>query len=115
MARSRLDLDKELRVVLDECNIPRTASGKYHLYWQPTNNTKLSYPCIIYNYPRLNAVYADNSRYLNYGRYSILIIRTDQDDDRLLKTMLGHFKYCSQDRETYVADNLYHDPLTLYY
>jgi len=99
----RLQLQQELEEIL----------GTDNVYFQPPENVKLSYPCIIYAKasPRLQR--ADNRVYRYTQRYDVTVIYDDPDMD-LSQRLVSHFPMCTLDRP-YKADNLYHDSITLYY
>lgn len=98
----RLDLQEILK------NIPGIAK----VYFQPPENTKLKYPCIIYERTGINQIYADNRTYFDMVRYSVTLITRSPDSD-LVKRIL-ELPYCSYDRY-YAADSLSHDVFTLFY
>lgn len=86
-----------------------------HAYFQPPENTILSYPCVIYDVSPPNVIRADNKAYLTTNRYSLLIICNDPDDLlSFIEITLKSFQMCNCD-DTYKADNLYHAVFTLYY
>lgn len=101
---SRLDLHEELCEILGSSNV----------YFQPPESVKLKYDCIIYSRNNVLGNYANNkSNYTAHDRYELIVIYRDPDND-LPKRILKHFNYCRLDRH-YVADNLHHDALNLYY
>lgn len=99
----RLQLHDELVEIL----------GTDNVYFQPPENVKLKYPCIVYKRSNPNTEYADNKVYTYKQGYDITVIYDDPDMS-IGKDILMHFQYCKMGT-TYTADNLYHDPLTLYY
>jgi hypothetical protein len=86
--------------------------GSRNVYFQPPSNTKIQYPCIVYQRNNIDGVYADNSKYLNKYRYSLTLIGSSPENS-LIESLL-ELPYCSYDR-FYVADGLNHDSFTLYY
>ena len=99
---SRTDLHKILVKLL----------GTKNVYYDPPVSLAMSYPAIRYTKDNINSTYANDIKYLNKTRYSIIVISKLPDNpviDELMK-----LPYCSYDRH-YVADNLHHDVLTLYY
>lgn len=100
---SRLNLHEELCGLL----------GSRNVYFQPPASVKLQYPCIKYSLAGIDSKKANNQIYNSTNRYEIIVIDRDPDSDTHNK-ILHHFKRCSFDRP-YVADNLYHKVLTLYY
>ena len=108
MARPRRELDKILKDVLEKHEIPKT-----NLYFQPGNDIYLNYPCIIYSLGSIDRVGANNSLYLANNKYDVTVISEDPDTTipmDILKTIPN--SYYSR---RYIADNLYHDSLTLYF
>ena len=100
---SRLKLQTELEELL----------GTKNVYYQPPENVKIKYDAIIYNLSNMVTNKADNKTYLLNRRYDITIISRNAENG-LAEILLSHFQYISFDRR-YIADNLYHDTLTLYY
>lgn len=99
----RLQLQSEFEEIL----------GTDNVYFQPPENVKLSYPCIIYAKAAPRTQHADDHVYTYTQRYDITVMYTDPDLD-LSKRIIEHFPTCSIDR-SYAYENLYHDALTLYY
>ena len=86
--------------------------GSDHVYFQPPENLRLQYPCIIYS---LNGHFdrnADNDTYHRRRVYDMLFITRDPDSE-LIET-LADLPYCSMGTP-YTADNLHHYPYTIYY
>ena len=100
---SRLNLQKELEELI----------GNKNVYYQPPTNTQINYDCIIYNQRRPDVKRADNLAYTYTHAYDITIISKSPTFD-LAERMIKHFQMCSFDR-FYIADNLNHWTLTLYY
>lgn len=98
----RLKLHQEL---LDLSGLP--------CYFQPPENLKMEYPCIVYEKDGIHQSHADNRWYLGKDRYTLKLIHRDPDTD-LPDKLLKHFQYISYGQR-YKADNLYHDTLTIYY
>lgn len=104
---SRLELHKELEELI----------GNKNVYFQPPTNTSMNnvikYPCIIYQQSRPNIKRANNYIYLFTKSYDITVISKDPTYD-LAERIAKHFMMCSLDR-FYIADNLNHWALNLYY
>ena len=100
---SRLELHEELCGLL----------GKRNVYYQPPENVKIIYPCIIYSESAPSVLRADNRIYKGTKCYQLIAIDRDPDSDIAERTM-NHFEMCSMDRP-YTSDGLCHWPLTLYY
>lgn len=86
--------------------------GSENVYFQPPENIKLKYPCILYEFNNIDTKKADNDDYLTYNRYAITFITRDPNNEtwKEIQKML----YCSIDR-VFVSDNLYHYVFTLFY
>lgn len=99
----RLNLQEELEQVL----------GNRNVYFQPPENVKLNYPCIIYHLSNESIRHADNKIYKEMKQYTVMII--DKDPDSELPTKVrDNFEYCSFDR-FYTVNNLNHFVYRLFY
>lgn len=99
---SRLDLQSKLEELL----------GSRNVYYQPPESLKMEYPAIRYSKKDIRSTFADDSMYSKKLCYEILVI-SKKPDDEVIDAILA-LPYCSYDRH-YVADNLNHDVLTIYY
>lgn len=86
--------------------------GSRNVYFQPPENIKLHYPCILYERSSFSQHFADNKPYISMGRYSVTLITTNPDSE-LVKAILD-LPYCSYDRY-FASDSLSHDVFTLFY
>lgn len=98
----RLELQKLLENIL----------GSRNVYYQPPSNTKLSYPCIVYQRSDIDQKYADNITYKSIVRYSLTLI--DRSPESSMVDDILKLPYCSYDR-FYVSDSLNHHSFVLYY
>ena len=103
----RLQLDKELREVLQE------GLGYVNCYFQPPATLKMAYDCIRYNWASYDVRYADNRSHVVHTEYEIMFISRDPDTP-IPKMIQERFPLCRAGRN-YTADGLYHFPFTLYY
>lgn len=99
---TRLDLQHRFEEVL----------GSKNVYFQPPETIKLKYPCIIYSLADIYTRNADDSHYTMQKVYNVTVI--SRDPDNTIAEVLLRYPKTRFDRR-YVADNLYHDILTLYY
>lgn len=86
-------------------------AGSGNVYFNPPENVKISYPCIVYNRSRVDSRYADGIVYDAMTSYDITYISRDPRE-----VPVGDFlmlPYCSHNRH-YVTDNLHHDVFTLH-
>lgn len=83
------------------------------VWFQPPDDIKLVYPCIIYNWERVKDISADNMHYSSRRGYKVTII--DQTPDSVIPDIFHrNFKTASFDR-SYVADGLNHWVYTLFF
>jgi len=84
-----------------------------HVYFQPPENIKLMYPCIIYSRRLGDSMHADDWMYQYTQTYDIMYISKDPDDGMVQKIMnaIPGIRY---DRH-YTADNLHHDMFFAYF
>ena len=86
--------------------------GSDHVYYQPPENLKIVYPCIVYSLNTFLTRYANNNTYHRRRRYDLIYISREPDEE-IVET-LADLPYCSMDK-VYTSDNLYHYPYTIYY
>lgn len=102
MSKSRLELHELLVNIL----------GSRYVYYQPPENFKLKYPCIVYERSDIRTVNADNKKYATHKKYSVTVIDKNPDSD--VPDKILELPYSSFDRH-FVYDNLNHDVLTVFY
>lgn len=100
---SRKELGKKLREIL----------GTDNVYFQPPNNTKINYPCIIYNKERQKIGNSDDIHYLVFDKYEVLVIDRNSDSE-IANNICSSFDYSRVERH-FVKDNLNQTTLTIYY
>lgn len=100
MAKTRLSLQAYLKTL--------TAN----VYFQPPENVKLIYPCIVYSRTRIDGTFADNNVYKLDHAYQLVYVHRNPDD-QLIDT-LAQIPTCRFQRE-YVSDSLYHDVYIIYW
>ena len=86
--------------------------GSSNVYYQPPESIKMQYDAIRYSKKTINSKYANDRKYSMIDCYEIIVI-SRLPDNPVIKKLLS-LPYCSYDRH-YVADNLHHDVLTIYY
>lgn len=102
MARPRSELQTLLEQIL----------GTGNVYFQPPNNTLISYPCIVYERSRIEVRFADNNPYKHTRRYTVTVI--SRDPDNTIVDSISALPQSTHDR-FFTADNLNHDVFTLYF
>lgn len=87
--------------------------GSDHVYFQPPESVRLSYPCIIYSRENGDSQFADNTTYAFSYRYQLIYIDRNPDSDFPVR-LLSKLPKCVYDRH-FTADNLNHEVFKLYY
>lgn len=98
----------ELQEVLQEIMGPNN-----RVYYQPPENLKITYPCIVFERSTALLDYADNQPYMKHKRYTVTLISKTADNDEYLDQLLD-LPMCTFDRE-FKSDNLVHDVFNLYF
>ena len=93
-------------------NLLKELLGSEYVYYQSPEAPKMSYPAIKYSKKSILSTYANNAKYSMRDCYELIVI-AKLPDNPVIKKLLA-LPYCSYDRH-YVADNLNHDVLTIYY
>lgn len=99
----RLKLQQVLKQIIKD-------DGEVH--FQPPENIRLSYPCIIYSRDSAWTARANNELYSKYKRYKITVIDADPDSD--IPDRLAALPMCSFAAH-FTADGLNHDVYNLYF
>jgi hypothetical protein len=82
------------------------------VYFQPPEDVKLSYPCIIYSRDSGDTNFADNNPYHLQTRYKVTII--DSNPDSTIPGKVAQLPTCTFATH-FTADNLNHDVYNLYF
>lgn len=83
-----------------------------NVYFQPPENVKLVYPCIIYKRNYAITKFADDKPYTHTVRYMITVI--DQDPDSAILPKVAALPMCVFDR-FYPAGNLNHNVYNIFF
>jgi hypothetical protein len=102
MARPRVELQTILENLL----------GTRNVYFQPPENLKLKYPCIVYERSKIHKTAADNGPYRLMEKYTVTYM--DSDPDSQVPYQLLELPYCAYDRH-FASDNLNHDVFTIFF
>lgn len=97
---------------LDLQNLLEDMLGSKNVYYQPPESIKMQYDAIKYSKKTISSTYANDGKYSMRDCYELIVI-AKRPDNPVIKKLLS-LPYCSYDRH-YVADNLNHDVLTIYY
>jgi len=100
MARTRLELQELFETILESDRV----------YFQPPENYRLSYPCVVYEFSRTSAAHADNLAYKQNDEYQVTVMYRDPDSDLPMKFM--GIRGIRMDR-TFRADNVYNTVFNL--
>lgn len=104
MSKSRKELQRKLLDV-------KIQNGLKGVYFEPPENLKIFYPCIVYNLRGVRDSYADNVVYLGRDEYSITLIELDPDSP-VYRQMLTSIPNIRMD-SAYTSDGLYHKSFTV--
>ena len=99
--KDRLELSSKLHELCDNC------------YFQPSSNTQMVYPCIVYEIDNVDVYKADNKPYITHNVYKLTHIYKSQSSN-LRNEILNAFDFISYNRP-FKSDGLYHDVYTLYF
>lgn len=86
--------------------------GSRHVYFQPPESIKMTYPAIVYNLDYIGNKHADDGVYSSNRRYQVIIVDANPDSELIGK--VNSLPLCQYNRH-YEQDNLNHDVFTLYY
>ena len=86
--------------------------GSSNVYYQPPESIKMQYDAIRYSKKTIDSKYANDRKYSMIDCYEIIVI-SRLPDNPVIKKLLS-LPHCSYDRH-YIADNLHHDALTIYW
>lgn len=86
--------------------------GSEHVYFSPTENIQMKYPCIVFTRDTGDTTFADGRAYRFTVRYQITAISRDPDSEVIHK--LAELPMCVFDRH-YISDGLNHDTFNCYY
>ena len=86
--------------------------GSKNVYFQPPENIKLKYPCIVYEVGAGLRTPANNKKYLYSQGYSVTYITKDPDTN--IPDDLLELQYCSYERQ-FKTENLYHWIFFIYF
>lgn len=90
----------------------KSVTGLANVYFQPPENFKMEFPCIVYSRDGSKERFANNGMYLNKKRYKVIVI--DSNPDSSIPDKLLSLSMCSFDRH-YKANNLNHDVYNIYF
>ena len=86
--------------------------GSSNVYYQPPESIKMQYDAIRYSKKNIASKYANDRKYSMTDCYEVIVI-SRLPDNPVIKKLLS-LPYCSYNRH-YIADNLHHDVLTIYW
>ncbi len=66
--------------------------GSRHVYFQPPENIRLTYPCIVYERSSIDTNFADNNPYTNKKRYTVTVI--DKNPDSVIPDKVAAVPMC---------------------
>lgn len=99
---NRTDLQALFEEILESPNV----------YFQPPENKRIEYDCIIYSVSNRDIRHANNNPYKHDVAYQVIVIYKNPDSD--LPKKISSLPTCRFDR-SYKKDNLNHEVFTLYW
>ena len=102
--RTWSDLQKDLQDLM---------GNKVKVYYQPPENIKLQYPCIIFELNDAYSIHADNIPYMKIKRYSVTLITLDADNEEYVDKLLS-MPRSSMERQ-FINERLVHVLFNIYY
>lgn len=100
----RPELSAKLNAIMDE------VGG--NVYYQPPEDHKMIYPCLVYELEEVNIKFADNGPYSLWDRYQVTLIRHEPDSP-VIRKLLG-LPHSSFSRH-YATSGLNHDVFVIYH
>jgi hypothetical protein len=98
--KTRLTLQTELENILGSSNV----------YYNPPENKKMKFPCIVYKLEFIDNKHANNNKYIDYTTYKIYVISKDVDHPAVKAILnLPSTRFVTR----YTRDGLYHDIINL--
>lgn len=92
--------------------LEETAGEGVKVYFQPPENLKMEYPCVVYKRDLANVQFADNNPYRRNKRYSVTYI--DRDPVSPVPDRIADLPMCTYER-FFTAGNLNHDIFNIYF
>lgn len=86
--------------------------GSPNVYYQPPINVEMKFPAIRYSLKSIDKMKANNAAYKLTRAYEIIVISKSPDCAAIEKIL--EWQHTRYDRH-YIADNLHHDVITIYY
>lgn len=83
-----------------------------NVYFTPDSNTRMSYPCIVYQRDYADTKHADNGVYSHTKRYQVTVI--DHNSDSEIPDKVAALPRCLFSR-FYAAEQLNHDVFNLFF
>jgi len=87
--------------------------GNRNVYYQPPQQIKMQYPCIIYTLSKIQTEYANNKIYEHMKCYEITIV--DQNKDSQLPDKFLTYLPLTSFSRPYPADGLWHFVFQVYF
>lgn len=81
-------------------------------YFQPPENVKMEFPCIVYERDFASTQFANNFPYRHHLRYQVTVISRDPDNE--IRDKVEQLPMCLFKRH-FTADDLHHDVFDLYF
>lgn len=106
MVQPRLEIQSTLETLV------ASKDSGIKVYYNPSSQVHLHYPCVLYSLSNIVDFHADNKRYRSLYRYTIQLLTRNSDPN--LDSFLNAFDHISFDR-VYEIDGIYHYTFNLIY
>jgi len=103
LEQRRLELHEKLCSIL----------GSRNCYFQPDENIKLKYPCIVYKRDAGSTIHADDNKYRYVPEYTTTVI--DRDPTSSIPERIFEEFRMSRFERSFVSDNLNHTVINIFY
>ena len=107
LAESRTEFHKKLVRCFELVH----SDSKKRIWFNPSPNDKLIYPCIVYTRQSDTSRYGDNERHIRSITYQVTVIDRDSDSE-IVDAILDNITY-SRLSDEMVVDGLYHFIITI--
>lgn len=103
MARSRLELSKLIK---------EAVGSDVSVYFQPTGNITMKFPCVTYERARSESDFANDNPYVRTKRYTLTVIDRNPDSD--IPDKIAQLPMCTHST-FFISENLNHDVFDIFF
>lgn len=103
-------MSKDRRIELQQ--LLEKITGSKHVYFQPPESYKMTYPAIVYSRSKIKNLKANDHNYISRTSYEVLVISKDPDCEWI--DAINDLPFCEH-QSHFVSDSLNHDKFLLYF